>query len=670
MNNFKKKNNIILIIFSIFFTFYSILSNADRIENKNQEFPMELSDLPIEELMNVSLEVGTKNSTLFKDIPGIITIIGEKEIKNSGARDLIDVLMQVPGFTFASDVEGVVSLGFRGIWAYEGKVLLLWNGHELNEALYGTVQLGRRYPVDHINRIEVMRGPGSVIYGGFAELAVINIVTKNADDLNGLETTVNYGQMGNTLGGRNLSLSYGKRWDDWSISLQTFYSQGQRSNQTYFDSNGDSYNFSGNSRLNSGLINLDLSYKDLDFKLFSNIYHTLERDGVSKNISVPVQNDFNQTSASLSYRLKISKDLQFKPYLYYSSQAPWRATYPDEVNEQSGIPYDRTVSRTNFGAEFNWNLTSFLSWTAGAELNQYLATTKIPERFYNNLSNISYSDTILLNQIMIQSSIANFTVGLRYINNSIYGSNLVPRAGLTKSIESWNFKLLYSNAYRAPTFENFNTNLNIQPEKTSNIEFEVIKNINKISNISFNIFKLNIKDPIIYTNLNDQDVYLNYKKTGSIGFELQHRVQSKGQYLLTSYSFSSALKNEVDIYSTSDPTQLVGVSKHKFTILANQKILWENLFFSPSIAWLSSKKGNSWDNQNKVFSMVDQPAVLLVNLYFTQKDIVFKDLDLGFGVMNLLDSQYGYTQAYNAIHSPIPGYGREYLTRINYSLSL
>ena len=100
-----------------------------------------------------------------RETPGIVTIVNRDEIVRSGARDLIDILRTVPGFSFGVDVEGVVDLGFRGVWGHEGKILLLVDGMEMNEQLYGTLQLGRELAVDQIESVEIIRGPGLALYG-------------------------------------------------------------------------------------------------------------------------------------------------------------------------------------------------------------------------------------------------------------------------------------------------------------------------------------------------------------------------------------------------------------------------------------------------------------------------------------------------------------------------
>ena len=77
-----------------------------------------------------------------RETPGVVTVLTRDELRSAGARDLLEALtLLVPGFQAGVDVTGVVDVGFRGLWAHEGKVLLLLDGIEMNELLFGTLQL-------------------------------------------------------------------------------------------------------------------------------------------------------------------------------------------------------------------------------------------------------------------------------------------------------------------------------------------------------------------------------------------------------------------------------------------------------------------------------------------------------------------------------------------------
>jgi outer membrane receptor for ferrienterochelin and colicin len=224
-----------LSVFILFFTSIFGLYGQDTIPSKLDTldyYEMSLEDLlklkahgvpsELEELINSLISVSSKKAMNTRETPGIISLITEEEIKNSGARDLIDVLRLIPGIDFGVDVEGVVGLGMRGNWANEGKILILLDGQETNEIMFASSQLGNRFPIDLIKRIEIIRGPGSAIYGGYAEYGVVNIITKQAEDINGIFASATYGQMQKDYGRKNISLALGKKINDFSFNLSGF----------------------------------------------------------------------------------------------------------------------------------------------------------------------------------------------------------------------------------------------------------------------------------------------------------------------------------------------------------------------------------------------------------------------------------------------------------------
>lgn len=105
------------------------------------------AQLSLEDLLQVKVSVAnaTGEETELREAPGIVVVVTREEILRSGARDLIDVLRMVPGFNFANDVEGTVGLAMRGIYANEGKVLILWNKMPINDLSYGSTVMGDRF---------------------------------------------------------------------------------------------------------------------------------------------------------------------------------------------------------------------------------------------------------------------------------------------------------------------------------------------------------------------------------------------------------------------------------------------------------------------------------------------------------------------------------------------
>ena len=92
------------------------------------EAPREFAEISLDDLLTAGLEVTTKKATSLRDSPGIVTVVIREEILRSGARDLLDVLNLVPGFQSGIDTWNEISVGVRGNWGFEGKVVDLLDG--------------------------------------------------------------------------------------------------------------------------------------------------------------------------------------------------------------------------------------------------------------------------------------------------------------------------------------------------------------------------------------------------------------------------------------------------------------------------------------------------------------------------------------------------------------
>ena len=118
------------------------------------------------------------------EAPSSVTIITADEIRGFGHRTLADVLRTVRGFYVTYD-RNYSYLGVRGFSRpgdYNARVLLQVDGHRLNDNVFGSALIGTEFPldVDLIERIEIIRGPSSALYGTSAFFAVINVITKHA----------------------------------------------------------------------------------------------------------------------------------------------------------------------------------------------------------------------------------------------------------------------------------------------------------------------------------------------------------------------------------------------------------------------------------------------------------------------------------------------------------
>ena len=142
------------------------------------------------------ISIATGSAQPISKAPAVATVITTSDIKEIGARDIDEVLETVPGLHVSRSTIGRNPIyTFRGIATdFNPQVLVLINGIPITNLFVGNrSQVWGGMPVESISRVEVIRGPGSAIYGADAFAGVINIVTKSASDINGTEFGARYG---------------------------------------------------------------------------------------------------------------------------------------------------------------------------------------------------------------------------------------------------------------------------------------------------------------------------------------------------------------------------------------------------------------------------------------------------------------------------------------------
>jgi outer membrane receptor protein involved in Fe transport len=125
-----------------------------------------------------TLALATRHTETVTRVPAIAAAFGREQLRALGARTVADVLDVVPGLTVSRDVQGFYRVGIRGL-RNDSEVLFLLNGHRLNNFFDGRALMN--LPVENLDRIEVIRGPGSALYGAGAFLGVVNIVTDRSE---------------------------------------------------------------------------------------------------------------------------------------------------------------------------------------------------------------------------------------------------------------------------------------------------------------------------------------------------------------------------------------------------------------------------------------------------------------------------------------------------------
>jgi outer membrane receptor for ferrienterochelin and colicin len=676
------------------FDFYDM--SLEELENlKATGLPSEL-----EEMINQLIGVASKKAISSRESPGIISLITQEEIKKSGARDLIDVLRLVPGFEFGKDVQNTVGLGVRGNWAAEGKVLLLIDGQEMNEIMYSTIQFGNHYPIENIQKIEIIRGPGSAIYGGFAEYGVINIITKSASELNGIHASGVYGQMNGGYARRNMNLSAGKQWKDFGFSISSLIGQGRRSTLDYVDIYSDTVNLKDNSQLNPSHVNLGINYKKLTLRGMFDQYHVTTGSGFGEAMSKGYDANFNAWYFEAKYDYEVNDKLTITPRFNYKHETPWRNTQDiEEEDDEKYWNYHRTAQRYRGNITSNYKINRKVNLITGAEFFHDLALDHDDEEEFSNGENrVSYNNFAAFTELFVRHRIVNITAGARYDRNTAFDPVFSPRFGLTKKVNNVHFKALYSRAFRAPGIENINLAIDdeILPERTQVFEFETGYQLTRNSIITFNLFDITTFNPIIYLITEDGDEgYTNYDKGGTRGLEMEYRLKEKWGYITLNYAYYTAAgKAKVEPYIPFDHFTMANgepaiASRSSLLAFANHKVnlnssfnLTKNLSINPSASFFGERFGYSgaeiesietedgeWE-EIVTLKLKKFAPILLANLYFNYENLGVKGLSLGAGIYDLFNQRFSFIQPYDGGHNPYPGPTRELVVKVHYQLGM
>jgi len=174
--------------------------------------------------MTATITTASSQAESLAEVPVPTTLITEQMIRDCGGRNLQEVLAAyVPGMNLI-DCDDDINIAMRGIYSNtQEKILIMLNGHRLNSHATNTAAPDFSISLEKVKQIEVLRGPASSLYGGVALTAVVNIITKQGGDVDGLQAKAgagNYGQV-------KADALFGKRYFDLDILV---WGSGYRSN--------------------------------------------------------------------------------------------------------------------------------------------------------------------------------------------------------------------------------------------------------------------------------------------------------------------------------------------------------------------------------------------------------------------------------------------------------
>ncbi len=183
-------------------------------EQQDTNKPEDVFEMPLEKLMEVEVvSTATLTETKQRLVPAAVTTVTAEQVRSSGARSLYELLdIYVPNLQWSRNHWENDQLGLRGIISDRNdKFLLLVNGRNMNDHTHaGAVTELDQVLLGDIHHIDVIRGPGSAMYGPGAVSMVINIITYNSDTFQGTEVTSRLGAIEEFYSGE---LKHGRKFD-------------------------------------------------------------------------------------------------------------------------------------------------------------------------------------------------------------------------------------------------------------------------------------------------------------------------------------------------------------------------------------------------------------------------------------------------------------------------
>ncbi len=543
----------------------ALITTAHASTSEEEELAQAFGEQP-------AVSIATGSRQLVSRAPAVATVITAADIQAMGATDLDEVLETVPGVHVARSNQGYLPLYvFRGAnLGFTPQVLMLINGVPITSVFTGNRgQIWGGYPIDNIARIEVLRGPGSALYGADAAAGVINIITKTSDDLNGTSVGARTGAFRT----HDAWALHGGQWGPFAVAgyLRVGSTEGARSTVQADAQTGSDSLRGTHASLAPGPVNnsrdfidgtLDLSVDKWRWRL-----GVRDRDNVGSGAGIAAALDPTGTNRSQSLTSDLNYDndtiapnwavnLQLSS-MHYSERSDL-ALYPAGavVNPTGGAYTDGMIGtpykwerhdRLNGAATYTGLTSHRIRLGLGAEWAELykIRQTRNSNNNFTPVGTGSRADVVDVSDTrpflrphsrqlrylygQDEWNLAQdwtLTAGLRNDHYSDFGNTTNPRLALVwDAAYNVTAKLMGGTAFRAPSFTELYAvnnpvvtgNPNLKPEKTKTVEAAVSWQASPQWQVSANVFHYQMDDII-------QLVSFVYQNTGSLtgnGMELE-----------------------------------------------------------------------------------------------------------------------------------------------------
>ncbi len=544
-----------------------------------------LPDLSLEELM--TLDAGqvygaSERLQPVTEAPASVSFITADEIARFGYRTLADILRSVRGM-YVSDDRNFSLVGVRGFGKpgdYNSRILLLVNGHRVNDNVFGQAEVGAEFGMDPatFERVEIIRGPASSIYGDSAFFAVVNVITKSGASLDGGTVSLEAGTLGTQLARGSVGHVFANGAD---LAVSATFEQSDGVQRLYFPAfDHPSTNFGVAEGLDDERVSQAygrFAYKDLTVTA---AYGTRRR-------TVPTAS-FNTVFNEQEYpeRTTDRHTLFDAEYVRMAgdSRLAFRASFDRFTYDGT---YAMRAADGSVGKDVVFNDVNGVRWSAGTRLTRPLGarqTLTAGVEYIDNLhqdQGVNYlgasepyldlrrrsRQTAVYAQDEVRIApwlIAN--LGLRYDGYEQF-TRVTPRAGLIaipSPVQS--FKYLFGNAFRAPNAYELNTTyfgqrvLELEPEEidTHEIVWERYTNDWLRTSVSAYWYKA---DRLITLALDETTelgiTYVNQGEVRARGVEVEAQMRlGRGWQASTSYALQRAIDRDTAMALPNSPRQM------------------------------------------------------------------------------------------------------------------
>lgn len=484
--------------------------------------------------------------------PGTISILHSDDLMTQGARTVWEALALVPGFEQSIDETGTRQIVVRGVGkSYSsGAIKILVNDIALNSELMSLANPVLNMPVEQVERIEVIRGPGSAIYGESAYMGVINVITRNQ----GQRVFAGAGKGGMVAGGGVMSFDNVETGLNFNLNLAGWKAQGggqAGQDQLYADGYGSLSNA-------PGPINDKLDYRSalfgLNYRKFSLSALWLE-DGAGDHYGINniLPPDEKRIVTRHRHRaLELKQGVEFTPALQAEFKLGWQdfahrrdrlylgpgATYDPAVDGPVRLSRDYQETRLTAGADLAWEQgkhTALLGWSVNSvEIDSGSWNWNYPyydigphfidPNMKRTVNSFTAQDEFRINQHF------TLTAGLRHDRYDDIGTSTTPRlAAVWQMAPKHIIKAQYAEAFRAPTFyELYNGGqpADIRPETVATTELGYLyKGAGSSGGIT--LFHSDLKNLIVFV---DSEAYIGYSNRSGA---MSRGVELEGEHWVT-----------------------------------------------------------------------------------------------------------------------------------------